>query len=94
MEWVDCGDHADGVRSVQQGIGDAVDEFWTDQWFVPLDIDDVMVWREGAGGFGDRIVAGLAVNDHALMLAGAIPAAILALLAQALLTPKRKGMKD
>jgi osmoprotectant transport system permease protein len=44
----------------------------------------------GAGGFGDRIVAGLAVNDHTLMLAGAIPAAILALLAQAILTPKRK----
>lgn len=44
----------------------------------------------GAGGFGDRIVAGLAVNDHALMLAGAIPAAILALLAQMILTPKRK----
>lgn len=44
----------------------------------------------GAGGFGDRIVAGLAVNDHALMLAGAIPAAILALLAQVILTPKRK----
>ena len=48
----------------------------------------------GAGGFGDRIVAGLAVNDHALMLAGAIPAAILALLAQALLTPKRRGIKE
>jgi osmoprotectant transport system permease protein len=44
----------------------------------------------GAGGFGDRIVAGLAVNDHVLMLAGAIPAAILALLAQVILTPKRK----
>ena len=44
----------------------------------------------GAGGFGDRIVAGLAVNDHALMLAGAIPAAILALIAQVILTPKRK----
>lgn len=43
----------------------------------------------GAGGFGDRIVAGLAVNDHALMLAGAIPAAVLALLAQIILTPKR-----
>ena len=42
----------------------------------------------GAGGFGDRIVAGLAVNDQALMLAGAIPAAVLALLAQAILTPK------
>ena len=44
----------------------------------------------GAGGFGDRIVAGLAVNDHALMLAGAIPAAILALLTQVILTPKHK----
>ncbi|WP_216861038.1 glycine betaine ABC transporter substrate-binding protein [Polynucleobacter sp. AP-Reno-20A-A9] len=46
----------------------------------------------GAGGFGDRIVAGLAVNDQALMLAGAIPATILALLAQAVLTPKRKAL--
>lgn len=33
----------------------------------------------GAGGFGERIVAGLAVNDRDLMLAGAIPAAGLAL---------------
>ena len=48
----------------------------------------------GAGGFGDRIVAGLAVNDHVLMLAGAIPAAILALLAQVILTPKRKLVKS
>ena len=38
----------------------------------------------GAGGYGERIVAGLAVNDHALMLAGAIPAAVLALLIQGL----------
>ncbi len=36
----------------------------------------------GAGGYGERIVAGLAVNDHSLMLAGAIPAAALALLIQ------------
>ncbi|MDH5535749.1 MAG: ABC transporter permease subunit, partial [Betaproteobacteria bacterium] len=36
----------------------------------------------GAGGYGDRIVAGLAVNDHGLMLAGALPAAALALLIQ------------
>lgn len=36
----------------------------------------------GAGGLGERIVAGLAVNDTALMLAGAIPAAVLALLTQ------------
>lgn len=36
----------------------------------------------GAGGYGERIVAGLAVNDHALLLAGAVPAAVLALLIQ------------
>jgi osmoprotectant transport system substrate-binding protein/osmoprotectant transport system permease protein len=34
----------------------------------------------GAGGYGERIVTGLALNDHALLLAGAIPAAALALL--------------
>ncbi len=33
----------------------------------------------GAGGFGERIVAGLAVNDSGAMLAGALPAAVLAL---------------
>ena len=38
----------------------------------------------GAGGFGERITAGLALNDGATMLAGAIPAAALALLVQAL----------
>lgn len=36
----------------------------------------------GAGGFGERIVAGLAVNDTQAMLAGALPAAVLALLVQ------------
>jgi osmoprotectant transport system permease protein len=36
----------------------------------------------GAGGYGERIVAGLAVNDHALLLAGAVPAAVMALLVQ------------
>jgi osmoprotectant transport system permease protein len=36
----------------------------------------------GAGGYGERIVTGLALNDHALLLAGAIPAAVLALLVQ------------
>jgi osmoprotectant transport system permease protein len=36
----------------------------------------------GAGGLGERIVAGLAVNDAGLMLAGAVPAAVLALLVQ------------
>ncbi len=38
----------------------------------------------GAGGFGERIVSGLAVNDSQAMLAGALPAAALALLVQAL----------
>jgi len=36
----------------------------------------------GAGGLGERIVAGLAVSDTALMMAGALPAAVLALLVQ------------
>jgi len=36
----------------------------------------------GAGGYGERIVTGLALNDHALLLAGAIPAAALAVLVQ------------
>ncbi|MBE7941398.1 ABC transporter permease subunit, partial [Ramlibacter aquaticus] len=36
----------------------------------------------GAGGLGERIVAGLAVNDTTLMLAGAVPAALLALAVQ------------
>lgn len=36
----------------------------------------------GAGGLGERIVAGLAVNDTGLMLAGALPAAVLALAIQ------------
>ena len=36
----------------------------------------------GAGGLGERIVSGLAVNDSAAMLAGALPAAVLALLVQ------------
>ena len=35
-----------------------------------------------AGGFGDRIAQGLALNNNELLLAGAIPAASLALLLQ------------
>jgi osmoprotectant transport system permease protein len=38
----------------------------------------------GAGGFGERIATGLALNDNATLLAGAIPAALLALLTQGL----------
>lgn len=38
----------------------------------------------GAGGFGERISVGLALNDHAMLLAGAVPAAGLAVLTQGL----------
>lgn len=38
----------------------------------------------GAGGFGERIVTGLALNDHELLMAGALPAAALALVFEAL----------
>lgn len=38
----------------------------------------------GAGGFGERIVTGLALNDHLALLSGAIPAAVLAVLMQLL----------
>jgi osmoprotectant transport system permease protein len=38
----------------------------------------------GAGGLGERIVTGLALNDSALMLAGALPAAGLALCSELL----------
>ncbi len=37
----------------------------------------------GAGGYGERIVTGLALNDNGLLLAGAVPAAVLALLVEA-----------
>ena len=36
----------------------------------------------GAGGYGERIAIGLALNDNAMLLAGAVPAAVLALLTQ------------
>jgi osmoprotectant transport system permease protein len=38
----------------------------------------------GAGGYGERIAAGLALNDNAMLLAGAVPAAALALIVQGL----------
>lgn len=38
----------------------------------------------GAGGYGERITTGLALNDHDMLLAGAIPAALMALFTQAL----------
>jgi osmoprotectant transport system permease protein len=39
----------------------------------------------GAGGLGDPIVAGLALTDTHMILSGAIPAALLALLVDAAL---------
>ncbi|CDZ80793.1 Glycine betaine/carnitine/choline transport system permease protein OpuCB [Candidatus Rubidus massiliensis] len=36
----------------------------------------------GAGGYGERIISGLALNDYSLLLAGAIPACIFALIVQ------------
>ncbi len=36
----------------------------------------------GAGGLGEPIISGLNLNDHATILAGAIPAAVLALIVQ------------
>jgi osmoprotectant transport system permease protein len=38
----------------------------------------------GAGGYGERIASGLALNDSTMLLAGAIPAAVLALAVQGL----------
>jgi osmoprotectant transport system permease protein len=38
----------------------------------------------GAGGYGERIAVGLALNDEQMLLAGAIPAALLALATQGL----------
>ncbi|HYL18408.1 MAG TPA: glycine betaine ABC transporter substrate-binding protein [Burkholderiales bacterium] len=38
----------------------------------------------GAGGYGERITTGLALNDNGMLLAGAVPAAALALLVHAL----------
>jgi osmoprotectant transport system permease protein len=38
----------------------------------------------GAGGFGERIVTGLALNDRELLLAGALPAAAMALISEAI----------
>ncbi|MBI2771339.1 MAG: ABC transporter permease subunit [Burkholderiales bacterium] len=47
----------------------------------------------GAGGFGERIVTGLALNDSGLLLAGAIPAAVLALLGEALFEVAERALQ-
>ena len=46
----------------------------------------------GAGGFGERIAQGLALNDHTLLLAGALPAAALALLVHAIFEIAERGL--
>jgi osmoprotectant transport system permease protein len=46
----------------------------------------------GAGGFGERITTGLALNDNDMLLAGAIPAALLALLTQAAFELVERGL--
>ena len=45
----------------------------------------------GAGGYGERIVAGLALNDTAVLLSGAVPAAVLALVVQGGFGLARRG---
>ena len=45
---------------------------------------DARILIVGAGGLGEPILSGLNLNDHATILEGAIPAALLALLVQGL----------
>ena len=47
----------------------------------------------GAGGFGERIVTGLALNDHALMMAGAVPSAAMALAFEALFALAQRRLR-
>ena len=47
----------------------------------------------GAGGYGERIVTGLALNDSDLLLAGAIPAALLALASEALFEGVERSLR-
>ncbi|MDB5945792.1 MAG: transporter, substrate-binding protein [Ramlibacter sp.] len=47
----------------------------------------------GAGGYGERIVTGLALNDRELLLAGALPAAALALLCEVLFELLERRMR-
>jgi osmoprotectant transport system permease protein len=46
----------------------------------------------GAGGFGERIAQGLALNDNDLLLAGALPAAAFALIVHALFEALERSM--
>ncbi|MDE2616998.1 MAG: ABC transporter permease subunit [Burkholderiales bacterium] len=46
----------------------------------------------GAGGYGERIVTGLALNDNATLLAGAIPVALMALAIEGAFTLGERGL--
>ena len=46
----------------------------------------------GAGGFGERIAQGLALNDHTLLMAGALPAAVLALVVHGIFELAERGL--
>ena len=46
----------------------------------------------GAGGFGERIAVGLALNDQRMLLAGALPAAALAFLVEGLFALLERGV--
>jgi osmoprotectant transport system permease protein len=48
----------------------------------------------GAGGLGERIVTGLALNDRELLLAGALPAAALALLFEVAFAVLARGLRS
>jgi osmoprotectant transport system permease protein len=48
----------------------------------------------GAGGFGERIAQGLALNDTTMLLAGAIPSALLALFIQYIFVVLQKFSKN
>jgi osmoprotectant transport system permease protein len=47
----------------------------------------------GAGGFGERIAQGLALNDNMLLLAGALPAAVFALFVHATFEALEHGLR-
>ncbi len=47
----------------------------------------------GAGGYGERIVTGLALNDGEMLLAGAIPAALLALASELLFEAAERRLR-
>jgi osmoprotectant transport system permease protein len=47
----------------------------------------------GAGGFGERIVTGLALNDGALLMAGALPSAALAIALDAALAGLERRLR-